>query len=81
MIIIKIAILYFIQITHTDYFPSTGTRLVPIVVCRPTVCESISAELKLTFLLLLCKVLLRYIEQIYQVNMTKYGSFFVRIQQ
>ena len=28
MIIIKIAILYVIQITHTDDFPSTGTRLV-----------------------------------------------------
>ena len=30
MIIIKIVILYFIQIRHTDYFPSTGTRLVII---------------------------------------------------
>ena len=28
MIIITIIILYFIQITHTDDFPSTGTRLV-----------------------------------------------------
>ena len=28
MIIIKIVILYFIQIRHTDDFPSTGTRLV-----------------------------------------------------
>ena len=28
MIIVKIIILYFIQITHTDDFPSTGTRLV-----------------------------------------------------
>ena len=28
MIIINIIILYFIQITHTDDFPSTGTRLV-----------------------------------------------------
>ena len=27
MIIIKIVILYFIQIIHTDDFPSTGTRL------------------------------------------------------
>ena len=27
MIIIKIIILYFIQIRHTDDFPSTGTRL------------------------------------------------------
>ena len=25
MVIIKMAILYFIQITHTDDFPSTGT--------------------------------------------------------
>ena len=29
MIIIKIIFLYFIEITHTDDFPSTGTRLVP----------------------------------------------------
>ena len=28
MIIIKISILYFIQVRHTDDFPSTGTRLV-----------------------------------------------------
>ena len=28
MIIIKIIILYFIQIRHSDDFPSTGTRLV-----------------------------------------------------
>ena len=28
MIIINIIILYFIQITHTDEFPSTGTWLV-----------------------------------------------------
>ena len=28
MIIITIIILYFIQIRHTDDFPSTGTRLV-----------------------------------------------------
>ena len=28
MIIIKIIILYFIQIIHTDDFPSTGIRLV-----------------------------------------------------
>ena len=28
MIIIKTIIQYFIQITHTDDFPSTGTRLV-----------------------------------------------------
>ena len=28
MIIIKIIILYFIQIRHTDDLPSTGTRLV-----------------------------------------------------
>ena len=30
MIIIKIIIVYFIQIRHTDDFPSTGTRLVYI---------------------------------------------------
>ena len=28
MIIIKIIFLYFIEIAHTDDFPSTGTRLV-----------------------------------------------------
>ena len=31
MIIIKIIILYFIQIRHTDDFPSTGTRLVSVM--------------------------------------------------
>ena len=31
MIIIKIIILYFIQIRHPDDFPSTGTRLVLII--------------------------------------------------
>ena len=31
MIIIKIIILYFIQIRHTDDFPSTGNRLVIII--------------------------------------------------
>ena len=31
MIIIKTIILYFIQITHTDDFPSTGTLLVIII--------------------------------------------------
>ena len=32
MIIIKIIILYFIQIRHTDDFPSTGTRLIIITI-------------------------------------------------
>ena len=31
MIIIKIIILYFIQIRHTDDIPSTGTRLVLLI--------------------------------------------------
>ena len=31
MIIIKIIFLYFIEIAHTDEFPSTGTRLVAIM--------------------------------------------------
>ena len=31
MIIIKNSILYFIQIRHTDDFPSTGTRLVFLI--------------------------------------------------
>ena len=30
MILINIILLYFIEITHTDDFPSTGTRLVGI---------------------------------------------------
>ena len=33
MIIIKIIILYFIQIRHTDDFPSRGTRLVIYKTC------------------------------------------------
>ena len=53
MIITKIIILYFIQIRHSDDFPSTGTRLVIIIIivvvlmctilksrsmcCRPTI--------------------------------------------
>ena len=32
MIIIKIIFLYFIEIAHTDDFPSTGTRLVIIII-------------------------------------------------
>ena len=35
MIIINIIILYFIQITHTDDFPSTGTR--PVYLIGPLV--------------------------------------------
>ena len=40
IIIIKIVILYFIQIRHTDDFPSTGTRLVVITSqeCREQEC-------------------------------------------
>ena len=44
MIIIKIIILYFIQIRHTDDFPSAGTRLVQLMydmhvnrLCSPVV--------------------------------------------
>ena len=40
MIIIKIIILYFIQIRHTDDFPSTGTRLVQI---NSSVCDAVFA--------------------------------------
>ena len=32
IIIIKIIILYFIQITHTGDFPSIGTRLVSVMI-------------------------------------------------
>ena len=31
MIIIQIIFLYFIEIAHTDDFPSTGTRLVLVI--------------------------------------------------
>ena len=34
MIIIKTIILYFIQITHNDDFPSTGTQLVPLTLYK-----------------------------------------------
>ena len=33
MILIISIILYFMQITHTDHFPSTGTRLVSMFCC------------------------------------------------
>ena len=33
MILIKNSILYFIQITHTDDFLSTGDRLVTLIPC------------------------------------------------
>ena len=32
MIVITICILYFIQIRYTHYFPSTGTRLVSVMI-------------------------------------------------
>ena len=34
MIIIKIIILYFIQISHSEEFPSTGTRLIGFLTAR-----------------------------------------------
>ena len=34
IIIIKISILYFIEIRHTDDFPSTGARLVQIKITK-----------------------------------------------
>ena len=34
MIIINIVILYFIEIRHTDDFPSTGAQLVVIKMCK-----------------------------------------------
>ena len=47
MITIKIIILHFIQITHTDDFPSTGTRLVFIIhsACRPYVPVQTGADI------------------------------------
>ena len=40
MIIAKIIILYFIHIRHTDDFPSTGTRLVRIMI-QARKCQSL----------------------------------------
>ena len=37
MMIIKIIILYFIQIRHTDNFPSTDIRLVLLLIMNPDV--------------------------------------------
>ena len=37
MIIFKIMFLYFIEIAHTDDFPSTRIRLVEIIIYGPTV--------------------------------------------
>ena len=48
MIIIKIIILYFIQIRHTDDFPSTGTRLVSIIIAISwlfATCNRVNGEL------------------------------------
>ena len=42
MIIIKIIILYFIQITHTDDFPSTDTRLVAITASEARTTKSVT---------------------------------------
>ena len=39
MIIIKIIFLYFIEIAHTDYFPSTSTRLVSTKSDQPAKCR------------------------------------------
>ena len=36
MIVIKIIFLYFIEIARTDDFPSTGTRLVIIIILEWT---------------------------------------------
>ena len=47
MIIISIIILYFIQITHIDDFPSTGTRLVVIRDSKIFTLHSVSDSLKL----------------------------------
>ena len=50
MIIIKIIILYFIQIRHPDDFPSTGTRLVFLILLK-YVCLSVDVS-KLQFAIL-----------------------------
>ena len=49
MIIIKIIILYFIQIRHTDDFPSTGTRLVNLTTIR-AVCKCVLTNMSVSCL-------------------------------
>ena len=53
MIIITIIILYFIQIRHTDDFPSTGTRLVRVIT-RVDDCDIITSGRSKTQLGLPC---------------------------
>ena len=50
MIVITIIILYFIQIRHTDDFPSTGTRLVQLMHALPRVPEL--SGLRIVFMLI-----------------------------
>ena len=63
MIIIKITIIYFIQITHPDDFPSTDTRLVQI---NSRVCDAVFV-IVLVFIAykkLLCRTEMRTIARI-----------------
>ena len=46
MIIIKIIFLYFIEMAHTDDFPSTGTRLVIIIVATSAALKSLGARIQ-----------------------------------
>ena len=45
MIIIKLIILHFIQIRHTDDFPSTGTRLVHLMTLTEIASDDLCAYL------------------------------------
>ena len=53
MIIIKIMILHFIQITHTDDFPSTGIRLVHNVVSNNLLTIHISRYMRMIYFLMI----------------------------
>ena len=51
MIMIKISILYFIQIRHTDDFPPTGTLLV--ITSKEPVCPRVELIFKIIIILLI----------------------------
>ena len=54
MIIIKVIILYFIQVRHTDDCPSTGTRLVLLILSQFFISTNID---ELSTILCLCMLL------------------------
>ena len=48
MIIIKIILLYFIEVAHTHDFPSTGTRLLFLMLVYFLVCTRLKVTLAIT---------------------------------